>query len=247
MTEPDHAASAAPARAAEPDFAAQIGSLRAAGADRFDPVQLHYLEALVRRGATQSTQVNRLLAAKLAQALGALQQRFGQAQSDAAQVMDRTNAQTPEAAGTLQQLFGAGDFSGVQRYTRTLDPGQQQPSLGTLVRHLETHAGSGADLHASQKTAARTELNAIRNFRNTWSRLSAQQQVAQSLEQAPKNAGPINSHMLVLRSLALMREISPDYLNQFVSYADTLLRLEQYDKEKQVNAKKPVAPKLTKK
>jgi hypothetical protein len=247
MTEPDQAASTAPSRAAVADFAAQLESLRAAGAERFDPVQLHYIEALARRGATQSTPVNRLLAAKLAQALAALQERFGLAQSDAAQLMARTIAQTPDAAGTLQQLFGAGEFGGVQRYIQTMNTGQQQSSLGALVHHLETHTGGNVDTHAPQKAAARTELNAIRDFRNTWSKLSAQQQVAQALEQAPKNAGPINSHMLVLRSLALMRDISPDYLNQFVSYADTLLRLEQNDKEKQGNAKKPLAHKLTKK
>ena len=66
----------------------------------------------------------------------------------------------------------------------------------------------------------------MRQFRNTWSKLSANKQLAQALDTAPKNAGPINSHMLVLRSLALMREISPDYLNRFMSYADTLLCLD---------------------
>jgi hypothetical protein len=35
------------------------------------------------------------------------------------------------------------------------------------------------------------------------------------------NAGPINSHMLVLRSLAMMQAISPDYLSRMISYVDT--------------------------
>jgi hypothetical protein len=50
--------------------------------------------------------------------------------------------------------------------------------------------------------------------------------------QAPKNAGPINSHMLVLRALTLMREASPDYLNRFICYADTLLCLDQAGQER---------------
>jgi hypothetical protein len=37
--------------------------------------------------------------------------------------------------------------------------------------------------------------------------------------------------MVVLRSLALMRDISPDYLNRFMSYVDALLCLEQVDRE----------------
>ena len=69
----------------------------------------------------------------------------------------------------------------------------------------------------------------------------------QALEQAPKNAGPINSHALLLRSLALMREISPDYLNRFMSYADTLLCLEQCDKEKPDKPKKPPGARAAKK
>jgi hypothetical protein len=79
---------------------------------------------------------------------------------------------------------------------------------------------------------ARTELKSVRQFRNTWSKLSADKQVAKALHQAPKNAGPINSHMLVLRSLALMREISPDYLNRFMTYADSLLCLDQHEQAK---------------
>ncbi|HSW05521.1 DUF2894 domain-containing protein, partial [Aquabacterium sp.] len=35
------------------------------------------------------------------------------------------------------------------------------------------------------------------------------------------------SHALVLRSLTLMRELSPDYLSRFMSHIDALLWLEQ--------------------
>jgi hypothetical protein len=72
---------------------------------------------------------------------------------------------------------------------------------------------------------------------NTWSKLSVDRQVTQALHQAPANAGPINSHMLVLRSLTLMRDISPEYLNRFISYADTLLCLHPDEMKKQLNAK----------
>jgi hypothetical protein len=36
----------------------------------------------------------------------------------------------------------------------------------------------------------------------------------------------------VLRSLGLMRDISPDYLNRFMTHVDTLLRLDEADKGK---------------
>jgi hypothetical protein len=44
--------------------------------------------------------------------------------------------------------------------------------------------------------------------------------------------------MLVLRSLAMMQDISPDYLNRMVSYADTLLALDPGEKEVPVKRKK---------
>ncbi|CAM2160193.1 DUF2894 domain-containing protein [Paraburkholderia tropica] len=63
-------------------------------------------------------------------------------------------------------------------------------------------------------------------FRDVWSKLSADQQVQQSLDQVPKNAGPLNSSSLVHRALLLMRELSPGYLRQFLAYADALSWIE---------------------
>jgi hypothetical protein len=42
----------------------------------------------------------------------------------------------------------------------------------------------------------------------------------------PKNAGPLNSSSLVHRSLSLMREVSPEYLQHFLGYLDSLAWLE---------------------
>ena len=116
-----------------------------------------------------------------------------------------------------------------------------------LVRQLGQASAENADVPLAGNAGARVELKTIRRFRNTWSKLSADTQLTQALAQAPKNAGPINSHMLVLRSLALMREISPDYLSRFMSYADTLLCLDQGEKEKLGNAKRPPGTKAAKK
>ena len=73
----------------------------------------------------------------------------------------------------------------------------------------------------------RSELRSAQAFRETWSRICAENDVNQAAQRAPENAGPLNSHMLVLRTLSLMRELSPDYLRRFMAHADTLLWLEQ--------------------
>lgn len=244
------------------DLNALIASLRTAGVDRFDPVRLHYIDALARRAATHRGSVRRMLDAKLAKALATLKERFEQAQCDARQAVARNSQQYPDAASDLQQLLAAGDFNGLRQCIGSLKTREQCASLSALVHQLEQHSpetgypfvgarrgmnAAAPAAHTGVQAGNRAELKTIRKFRNIWSKLSADKQVAQALEQAPTNAGPINSHMLVLRSLAMMRDISPDYLNRFISYADTLLCLDQGEKEKPVMPKKQKAVKAAKK
>ena len=73
------------------------------------------------------------------------------------------------------------------------------------------------------------ELKSLRQFRSAWSKLGIEQQLSEALTQAPENAGPLNSHLLVLRALERMRDVSPGYLNPFMSYVDALLWLELVD------------------
>ncbi|MFM0493719.1 DUF2894 domain-containing protein [Paraburkholderia caledonica] len=71
------------------------------------------------------------------------------------------------------------------------------------------------------------ELPALDYFRETWAKVRTEKQLRQSLQPAPGNAGPLNSSSLVHRSLSLMRELSPGYLKQFLSYVDALSWMEQ--------------------
>jgi hypothetical protein len=179
----------------------QIAALRAAGAQRLDPLHLHYLTVLSARAQTQQGRVKTILQDKLARAVADFELRLAQAQT------------------TVDQSVAPGNAA----QTRA-------ESLGELVRSMAPHAPVHAEAGSHETVATAPELKSVRLFRNTWSKLSADKQLNKALDQAPKNAGPINSHMLVLRSLALMRELSPDYLNRFISYADTLLCLEQAEK-----------------
>jgi hypothetical protein len=247
------------------ETAALIESLRMTGAAQFDPARMHYIEALARRAGAQRENVRRLLEPKLAQAMAVLKERFERARHEAGEAAAHSMQRYPLAAGDVQQHLQGRDFRGVHRLAATLKSREEVALLTALVRQLEqqaeqhsmqdaaTHPDAQAraknEVHNQASAGARTELKTIRKFRKTWAKLSVDIQVTQALEQAPKNAGPINSHMLVLRSLALMREVSPDYLNRFMSYADTLLALDQSEAEKPANpgvAKKPRAAKATK-
>lgn len=211
------------------DDAARLAALRAAGAARHDPLRLAYLEALARRAAGQPAAVRALLDGKLAAALAEFEQRFAAARQVAQESLTQASAAHPQAAAELAQLFASGDFAALRRRIAGLESGPGP--LAALVHHAERHA------HAQDEAAPVAELKAVRHFRDTWAQLSAARQVSHAIEQAPENAGPLNSHYLVLRSLELMRASSPDYLQRFLSYADTLLCLERA--AEQAAAKKP--------
>lgn len=236
MTEVCHSSPALEVDAAT-DFQATIASLRAAGADRFDPVQLHYLETLALHTTSQVPGVQRLLNAKLTKALEDFTTRFELARDEALDAITRTAAQHPHATAALQRQLEVGDFAGVQQSLSALKASQPRESLKDLARALAQQSLASAPAGREEHPGARPELKSVQQFRNTWSKLSVDRQVNQALHQAPANAGPINSHMLVLRSLTLMRDLSPDYLNRFISYADTLLCLDQGELKKPVTAK----------
>lgn len=237
MSEPQSIAADAPLDSSV-DFSALITSLRAAGAGRFDPMRMHYIDVLAKRASIHQGSVKRIIEAKVLKEMAAFQKRFDIARCNAQEVVTQTERLHPHAANELKRLFAAGDFRELRQFAASLQSREACASLGVLVRRLEQYAVLSADARSNEHAIPRSELKTIRNFRSTWSKLSVGKQVSQALQQAPKNAGPINSHMLMLRSLTLMQEIAPDYLNHFMSYADTLLCLEHNEKEKPGNPKK---------
>lgn len=94
--------------------------------------------------------------------------------------------------------------------------------LAALLAHIreQSRRGEGDDGGALQE---------LDYFRATWARLGVERKLSRALAQAPQNAGPLNSHFLVLQAVKQMRAISPGYLEHFLSWIDTLLWLEQAD------------------
>jgi hypothetical protein len=235
---------------------ALLARMRDKGGERFDAAGWHYLETLARRAAAHEGSVRRILEAKLERALAAFGERFAQARCAAAELFAAACKSHPHAAAELERLFAASDFKGFRYLRATLDARAQCAPLAELVSRLEPvlagAVGHPSTHHAtSQATAAGAasrELKTVRESRATWARMSVDRQLAQAKKQGPENAGPINSHMLILRSLAMMQEISPDYLSRVVSYVDTLLYLDPGEKDVPVKRKKAPAKaaKLTK-
>jgi hypothetical protein len=195
---------ASPQQHAPPAYQVRLDALRKA-AQRIDPVRMHYLDVLSQRIATAPEAVQRVLENKLDTALTALESRL----------------QRPKpAAREAGEQQSAAPLAALNRYIEGLRQPVDGPLQGLGLDKPPDHGiASDAD--------ARKELPSARRFREAWSRIAAEDQVTQAVERGPANAGPLNSHMLVLRTLARLRGLSPDYLRRFLSHVETLQWLEQ--------------------
>jgi hypothetical protein len=71
------------------------------------------------------------------------------------------------------------------------------------------------------------ELASVRRFRRAWDSSRTLDQVERAVSRRPANAGPLNSHMLVLQSLEMMRTLAPEYLQHFLAHVESLQWLER--------------------
>lgn len=248
-------AGAPPAAAAPPaDLAAQLADWHAQGGHRVEPVRFALVEAMARRAARHQGRAGALLDARLAELVADLRLRLaGRGLSTGANAALPTATQmtqtTPAAAipaprGALGQLADAmadpdavvpppPRTTGARMPARNPRSSQRQrandPTAALAQPGLEVAPGllpSAASAGPAAQSAPR-DLASVQRFRGTWSRLSADERLRQTLAQVPPQAGPLNSLHLLHRALVGMQDISPDYLQHFVAHVDALLWLEQ--------------------
>ncbi|WP_321848054.1 DUF2894 domain-containing protein [Burkholderia diffusa] len=147
--------------------------------------------------------------------LDALEKRAAALDGDARALLDARLATLLE--GFAEIVARAGETAAASETAQAAALAPARGLLGGLVEQLARDA-------QADRSGIDPEL--IDYFRTTWSKVRTEQQYRQSLDQVPRNAGPLNSNSLVHRSLATMRELSPEYLQQFMSYIDALAWLE---------------------
>lgn len=105
----------------------------------------------------------------------------------------------------------------------------EQETLASVLELLQRNARErDAALRAIGLAAGDyPHLPALEEFRHLRSRQRASEQVRAALQPPPAGAGPLNSASLAHRALALMRTVSPGYLQHFMGYLDTLSWLER--------------------
>lgn len=220
---------------------AVLDAWRASGADRVNPLRFHLIDALDRRAAAYDGAARRRLDERLADLIAAYDGELkGAAEAEAVAHADAAAAaDAPADDGTgadgdcAQDAAKAGPLAELIAYLgnplgNPLGNANGNPLAADGTAEVSL---SGDPAHDSRDPlglrAAYPELPLLDEFRALWSRFSADRQVRQSQERVHKNAGPLNSNQLVHRALTLMREMSPGYLQQFLSYTDALMWMEQ--------------------
>ena len=192
------------------DLPARLDALRASGAANRDPVRFAYLAALARRAAAQTEPIRQQLLAKLNTLADELAARPG--------TTPQAEPQTPRPLADLLTYISQQAHAHPEATPHTTD----NPTVNRNFQPKSKNASASGNQRVP-------ELKSVAYFRNELFKLSTEQQLTQTLAQAPENAGPMNSQHLVLRALQVMRDVSPDYLQGFMSYIDTLIWLDHAD------------------
>jgi hypothetical protein len=253
------AAPGAPEPAAATDaLSAQLAQWRSQGADKRDPVRFHRIEALAARSRAYDGNIRRVLDERLKTLVDELAQRLTSVGSTAETSQDAPTDQratSPLAALAADISHRAGERAApapASRAPRTVARASNTGRAGDKISPatapaststLTTSAAPPARRAATPPTPvvvpitptvistgdAFEDLDVLEYFRETWSKLSTDGNLRQSLAQVPENAGPLNSSHLVHRALSLMHDVSPDYLRHFLRHADALSWLEDME------------------
>jgi hypothetical protein len=129
-------------------------------------------------------------------------------------------------------------------YARRFAQEQQVQGVPPLAEKAGFPANRASPLAQLNQSIRREpdELESVRRFRQAWSSNQIQDKVEQAVSRKPVNAGPLNSHLLVLHSLAMLGELSDDYLRRFLVQVESLQWLDQASEKYSQRHAKPAKP-----
>lgn len=245
----------------------QLEALVEAGAHRFDPARFRFIESLLGRIDHHQGSSKQQLEQRVQDALNQIREDFEKAKTDAKLLLNQAVGTDPDSTLRLEQCWQSGDLNTLQRLIRRLQREQRThtPNRQQLSALTQTMLANNADLDNSpqasldiqlrrqeamasqslqttrQRAPIAGELKSLRDFRDSWSQFHSQTLVDQSVDQGPKDAGPLNPERLAIRSLSVLQRLSGHYLNRFVSYVETLLWLQQIEQRGNTASRKKSA------
>ncbi len=181
---------------------ARLEAWRRQGADRLDPLRFALMAALAQRAARHDGAVRQRLDARLRELADAYAGLLAHPRE--------TSARRSAGDSPLKSL---------------LDRFDDAPRLDAAAPAAPTLPTGEAS--ATTPVADVAPMPVLDEFQQLWSRIRIDGLLRRCLDGLPEDAGPLHSSVLTYRAMALMRDVSPDYLQHFVAYADALTWLEQ--------------------
>ncbi len=232
-----------------------LQALTESGACNFSPARFFHIELMAAKTDELSDNVQTIIEKKALEALQKYAEDFAQAKEQSAAVAKDICVQHPDLSQQVGQLLAAGKFSAIRRLNSRLLM-RASSSIAVLSERLnhENLASECVEIPLSfrdtmeeqQKRVLNqfdcapdsndiesnaAELKAFLRFREFKEKYDTDKLVDQIINGRPANMGPLNPHMLLVRSIESMRNLSPHYLSRFITYIDALLRLEDAGKK----------------
>lgn len=227
----------------------RLARLRAAGADRFDPLGAGFIASLLSRAEALDGGARAKLRARAEARLDALDQALSAARARAEATLEeltRTGLPIDEA---LAEALTGGDFAAVERgarqrlHARSVD--KRPVALPWLTRLCGAAAARALALPeqialgelslggeevivergARRRAQALGSAISIALFRDSAARARAALAVAHATDNVPEAAGPYNAQVLSARALSALAELSPGYIRALIAELDDLAGL----------------------
>ncbi len=235
------------------DLQVEFENLREQSAGNADPVGFARLKSLVHR-LSRADSNNPVLLEKTEKLLSVYKKNVVELQVLAKQELEKIERQDSHYFATAEGFYQNYQFQQISRLCKRLElqqqdavtalrevtnglettlesePAQQELNFEQLLFEQERNATAqaGEDLPPKQDgSGEQLELQAMKQFRASMKHFDIDKMIARALNECPENPGPHNPQMLAVKSLMLMRDLSPAYLRRFASNIETMLWLEK--------------------
>jgi len=235
------------------DCGEQIAFILERGDNRFDETRFRYISSMYDRAVKQRSTVSLALMSKVHKLLTRYQTDVSLSDESTMALSRRIKMSFPESSNEVDRLERHYNAKALikleERLTRTSGGGVLSALTNLLLQESESDDSQGIpsflELLQSQENevvqtfsdnetctrSKRIELKSTRLFRESQEKFNSEKLIRQAIKEGPDNPGPINPHMLAIRSLSTMQSLSPQYLKRFLSYIDTVFWLEQAGEE----------------
>jgi hypothetical protein len=234
------------------------------GEHHFDEPRFRYISSMYDRAVKQRAPVLLRITKKVQVLLTGYRLDLGLASEKSQALARRIKMSFPDSFTEVDILVKYYDYKGLmkleERLIRTvgdsalktltnllLQDARDNDGEPTLLDRLERQENEEVEAFTrceSKNELNKTELKSSRLFKESQDKLNAEKLIRQAIQQGPDNPGPINPHMLAIRSLSTMQSLSPQYLKRFLSYIDTVFWLEHANEalKPKVTTKRHVKP-----